>query len=101
MLPQPGDPGAGTVQQDSVVQRMGPKKPFQVRGLRAVEIDAGLIDDEAERRFALASGVDRPQEGILDPDDIGQVKVGRVQPEAPKRESVTEDPEREKQSQQG
>ena len=40
-------------------------------------------------------------QGILDPDDIGQVKVGRVQPEAPKRESVTEDPEREKQSQQG
>ncbi|MEC9396616.1 MAG: hypothetical protein VYE40_19285 [Myxococcota bacterium] len=40
-------------------------------------------------------------QGILDPDDIGQVKVGRVQPEAPKRESVTEDPEREKQSEQG
>ena len=40
-------------------------------------------------------------QGILDPDDIGQVKVGRVQPDAPKRESVTEDPEREKQSEQG
>lgn len=40
-------------------------------------------------------------QGILDPDDIGQIKVGRVQPEAPNRESITEGPAREKQGEQG
>jgi len=40
-------------------------------------------------------------QGVLDPDDVGQIKVGRVKPEAPKREQVTEGPARQTESQKG
>ncbi len=40
-------------------------------------------------------------QGILDPDDVGQIKVGRVRPEPAKREQVTEDPKREAETQKG
>lgn len=37
-------------------------------------------------------------QGVLDPDDIGQIKVGRVQPAPAKREPVENAPERETES---
>lgn len=40
-------------------------------------------------------------EGVLDPDDIGQIKVGRVRPESPNREQVTEGPAREAEAEKG
>ncbi len=40
-------------------------------------------------------------QGILDPDDVGQIKVGRVRPEPAKREQVTEGPGREAETEKG
>lgn len=37
-------------------------------------------------------------QGVLDPNDVGQIKVGRVQPAPAKREPCEETPEREHQS---
>lgn len=40
-------------------------------------------------------------QGILDPDDVGQIKVGRVRPEPPNREQITEGPAREAETNKG
>lgn len=40
-------------------------------------------------------------QGILDPNDVGQIKVGRVRPEPAKREEVTEGPARDAETQKG
>ena len=40
-------------------------------------------------------------QGILDPDEIGQIKVGRVRPEPPQREQITEGAPRQAEEQKG
>lgn len=60
------------------------------------EDDALPFEHEEEHRDLVEQLLGQ---GVLDPDDVGNVKVGRVQPEAPNREQVTEDPKKEKQSQ--
>lgn len=62
------------------------------------EDDALPFEHEQDHRDILEQILGQ---GILDEEDVGQIKVGRVQPEAPRREEVTEGPSREAQTEKG
>ena len=71
-------------------------------GKRDIYIDYESEDDALpfEHEQDYADIVERLLgQGILDPSDLGQVKIGRVQPEPAKREQVTDGPAREGQTQ--
>ncbi len=67
-LGQLGNGATGAVQQGGVVQRMGGQQGFKIRRRAGIEMHAGLINQQAQRRFSVAAGMDRAQQGVLDPE---------------------------------
>ena len=88
---QPVQGGAGAGHQRGIVERMGREQRFQLGRRGGVEMHAGAVDQQAYRRLSVTSGMQRAQEGILDPDQrramaggdgLAAVGGGRLAPDA-------------------
>ena len=78
VVAHPGDGIAGAVEQGGVVQRMGGQQVFEIRGLAAVEPRAAPVYGQPKRRLTGATGMERAQERILDPDHMRACGFGSL-----------------------
>ena len=59
---------ARAVHQGGVVQRMRCQKVFEIGRLAAIEMHPALVDQKPDGRLSVATGMERAQERIFDPD---------------------------------